>query len=443
MKKIFSLSFLFVFLTSTAFAGTVDLPRTGQTKCYDTSGTEIPCAGTGQDGEIQAGVAWPEPRFTVNADTTIVDNLTGLVWAPDGNIMPNRDPGWDKDFFFTDTANDGKVTWQHALDYVAKLNSENYLGHADWRLPNVNELESLINAGEVNPATWLNTQGFTNVQTHYYYWSSTTDASGLDSAWCVDMWDGHVSQNWKYWHLDILRTAYVWPVRGGQCELFNHSVICLPKTGQTKCYNQLGAHIFCAGTGQDGEIQAGVAWPEPRFTDHGDGTVTDNLTGLMWTKDPILPYGQNEIMWFTALQYIAGMNAGTNPNFGYTDWCLPNRKELHSLIDYSQHDLALPSDYFSTFAYGIRVWSSTTSALRPDGAWIVDMRDGSVLWQQKYFYRNTTGAYVWPVRAGQVQPSTCSTWTDVKAKYQAYKNGQATLRDVIECFQEWRENQMD
>ena len=94
MKNISCLSLLFLFFTTTVFAGTINLPQTGQTQCYDTSGNAINCPGTGQDGEIQAGVAWPEPRFTTNADTTVKDNLTGLVWGPDGNIMPTRDPGW-------------------------------------------------------------------------------------------------------------------------------------------------------------------------------------------------------------------------------------------------------------------------------------------------------------------------------------------------------------
>lgn len=50
----------------------------------------------------------------------------------------------------------------------------------------------------------------------------------------------------------------------------------VPKTGQTTCYDANGSVIPCAGTGQDGDIQAGVAWPDPRFTDNGNGTVTDN-----------------------------------------------------------------------------------------------------------------------------------------------------------------------
>ena len=105
----------------------------------------IACAGTGQDGEIQAGVAWPNPRFTDIGNGTVTDNLTGLMWTKDGNVMASRDPGFDTD---GDTLNNGAVTWQHALDYVAKLNTEAYLGYTDWRLPNVIELESLVHAGQ-------------------------------------------------------------------------------------------------------------------------------------------------------------------------------------------------------------------------------------------------------------------------------------------------------
>jgi hypothetical protein len=57
------------------------------------------------------------------------------------------------------------------------------------------------------------------------------------------------------------------------------------QTGQTTCWETTGSPTNCARTGQDGNIQAGVAWPIPRFTDHSNGTVTDNLTGLIWLKD--------------------------------------------------------------------------------------------------------------------------------------------------------------
>ena len=57
------------------------------------------------------------------------------------------------------------------------------------------------------------------------------------------------------------------------------------KTWQTICYDDNGFVIPCDNTGQDGEYQKGVVWPAPRFTDNEDGTITDNLTGLMWLKD--------------------------------------------------------------------------------------------------------------------------------------------------------------
>lgn len=168
----------------------VQLPKTGQTTCYDDTGSIISCnttTGAGQDAALRKGVAWPSTRFTSNADTTILDNLTGLIWAPNGNIMPTRDNNWDQD----GTVNDGKVTWQHALDYIAKLNDENYLGHADWRLPNRKELNSLINYGQSDNTAWLNSNGFTGVQ-GTCYWSSTTSAKNAASVWYVDIQYGYV-----------------------------------------------------------------------------------------------------------------------------------------------------------------------------------------------------------------------------------------------------------
>jgi hypothetical protein len=144
VRMLFSLVLLLV--PTLAFAGTVQLPQTGQTTCSDTSGTVITCSGTGQDGELQVGAAWPNPRFVDNGNQTVSDNLTGLIWTKDGNVIQARDPGFDTDR----TAGDGLVTWQHALDYIKKLNQENYLGHNDWRLPNVIELESMVSIDQGN-----------------------------------------------------------------------------------------------------------------------------------------------------------------------------------------------------------------------------------------------------------------------------------------------------
>jgi len=188
--SILCIAVILLLITTTAFAGTVQLPHTGQTKCYRGGSPydEIPCAGTGQDGEMRGGSPWPNPRFTVNGDC-VTDNLTGLMWPRNGQLT-------------------GYMTWYSAIDYVNDLT---LCGYSDWRLPNLTELESLANADMSNTATWLNTQGFYNVL-FYGYWSSTSYAYDTFSAWIVDMWDGSVVYDGKV-HNGIYS---VWPVRSGQ-----------------------------------------------------------------------------------------------------------------------------------------------------------------------------------------------------------------------------------
>jgi hypothetical protein len=178
-----------------ALSQAIDLPQTGQTTCYDTAGSVIACPATGQDGDIQAGVAWPSPRFTDNGNGTVTDNLTGLVWLRNANCF-------------------GLRTWATALTDANALASGSCgltdgSVAGDWRLPNVNELESLIHAGEANTATWLNTQGFINVQSDFY-WSSSTYAYNTGFAWVVYMRVGGVYAGYKP------NVVYVWPVRAGQ-----------------------------------------------------------------------------------------------------------------------------------------------------------------------------------------------------------------------------------
>jgi hypothetical protein len=190
-KKLVFLALVLVagFWTGTAFGGAVNLPQAGQFSCYDSSYTAIFCDGTGQDGEILSGEPWPDPRFTVTGDC-VTDNLTGLMWAKNGNL-PN-----------------GTRTWPGALDFAQGLS---LCGYSDWRLPNVNELESLVHSGQSNSATWLNAQGFTNVQSGSYWSSSAFSGAPYTSfVWIVGMhgWvDGNYNGN---------NTTYVWPVRGGQ-----------------------------------------------------------------------------------------------------------------------------------------------------------------------------------------------------------------------------------
>jgi len=375
-KSIFILSVFALLLPAFVWAAyPAEVARTGQTICYDASGAVISCAGTGQDGDWLAGAPWPDPRFIDNGAGTITDKLTGLVWSQNANL-PN-----------------GTKTWQEALDYVAGMNAGTNpnLGYTDWRLPNVNEFESLVNAQLSHPALPFG-HPFANVQSDTY-WSSTSYAYNTVHAWMVDMNGGYVVNNYKS------GSGFVWPVRAGQCGSLGNSIICLPKTGQTSCYNSAGTSVTCSGAGQDGEIQAGVAWPSLRFVDNGE-TVTDSLTGLVWTKNANLA-GSTKT-WQQALDYVKTLNTGS-----HGDWRLPNERELRSLADYSKYGPALPTGHPFTNVQSDTYWSSTTYASSTNNAWIVDMNVGNVYYDhvKAYFY------YVWPVRAGQVVNSIISSTT--------------------------------
>jgi hypothetical protein len=187
---------------------------------------------------------------------------------------------------------------------------------------------------------------------------------------------------------------YVRTVRGGQCGSSGDSVICLPRTGQTVCFNTNGGGINCAGTGQDGDIQAGVAWPEPRFTDNGNGTVTDNLTGLMWTAN-----GTDEKTWPEALDWLKTLKMG-----GYADWRLPNVNELRSLVDYISSFPSLPHENPFVYVQSDYYWSSTSYAYYTTSAWSVYFGDGYV----SYHFKDDAnyGQHVRAVRAGKVGGSS-------------------------------------
>ena len=95
MKKILLIaSICFLAMGGAVSAATIELPRTGQTTCYDASGEEIDCACTGQDGATQVGAELPVPRFTTDYyGLTVVDNLTGLMWPFDSRTPDPYDSG--------------------------------------------------------------------------------------------------------------------------------------------------------------------------------------------------------------------------------------------------------------------------------------------------------------------------------------------------------------
>ena len=372
-----------------AHAATITLPKTGQTKCYDPTGTtanEIACAGTGQDANKLKGADWPVPRFIDNSNGTVTDNLTGLIWLKNANCAATLG-GVVKTTTLTWL---NAITWSNNLkgdNTACTLNDGSVVG--DWRLPNSNELESLVDAQKYNPSLPTG-HPFSNVQANDY-WSSSSYARNTSYAWYVGMSDGYMINYGK------TNNYYVWPVRagqlgdsvisvlpaakdfgalaasgsssqtvtisnsgatsrleinamvlsgtnanqfslnvgdasggtcgsttpiippGGSCTVsvtftpttggekranlrvsgsdvntpnvdiplngYLQGTMLIPKTGQTLCYDMAGTTIACAGTGQDGDKQAGAAQSDPLFTDNGNGTITDKVYGMTWQKD--------------------------------------------------------------------------------------------------------------------------------------------------------------
>jgi len=163
----------------------------------------------------------------------------------------------------------------------------------------------------------------------------------------------------------------------------------VPQTGQTTSY----------ADGDDGDIQAGVEWPTPRFTNRGNGTVRDNLTGLLWLQN--VNCGANPRPWLDALAFastLANGLCGLMDGSVMGDWRLPHIKELQSLVDFSQELPAFPAGHPFTIALNgvTRLWSSTTRQNGEPYAWTIDVRDGLTVIRQKALEPESA----WAVRGG-------------------------------------------
>jgi quinol monooxygenase YgiN len=342
--------------------------KTGQTKCWDSEGEVVPCAGTGADGELHKGAAIPHPRFHDNQNGTVTDNLTGLIWLKDADAF-------------------GERAWADALAKANGLQNgdcglSDDSNEGDWRLPNTLELLSLLDLSNTSGPPLPRGHPFRNV-VGGNYWSSTTVAAATALGWYVAMAVGcHV--------FDLKgNRMHVWPVRGGDESR-------LPQTGQTKCYDPTdprGLEIRCGGTGQDGELRKGMHFPEPRFHDNGDGTVSDRLSGLVWLKNAN-PFGR--LNWEDALDECNSLRDGKHNLKDDSEqgaWRLPNINELLSLLDFDRYGPTLPDKHPFKGVRPTLYWSSTTVASAPTLARFLFIGLGSAVWDHK-----SIQMCVWPVR---------------------------------------------
>lgn len=158
------------------------LPKTGQITQYR----------AGDDGQYEAG--WWKGRLNANnrqrwiaktiaGDDIVVDRATGLMWAADGNLLGC--------YFGL------AINWNGAIDFCEGMGP--FAGFSDWRLPNVKELNSIIEYDAALNAAFLSLiqePPFANTK-HNFYWVSTTDADDITQAYIQNFHDGLIDVDAK------------------------------------------------------------------------------------------------------------------------------------------------------------------------------------------------------------------------------------------------------
>jgi hypothetical protein len=345
----------YVSLPDSRDRGTAGPPLTGANfTAYDGSNPLVSLAATSNDS-LRIKPAVSRDRFTDNQDGTVTDGVTGLVWLKNAGCF-------------------SPANWASALAQVNMLAS-GACGLADgsaageWRLPNINELESLVDVSASHPALTAGNP-FTNVSAAIY-WSSTSyfgGQSGSPNAWAIRMSDGRY-MNDSSSNNKATASNQVWAVKGS-----GGGALRLQSTGQYVKF----------ADGDDGSIQNGIPPTFPRWVDKGDGTIVDTVTGLVWLKraDCI------QQRWANAIGAVHALSSG---QCGLTDgsqagsWRMPSRNEMQSLSDRMENNHADFFDHtylfrdntvfqeaiFSNFLTFQYYWTSTSDAADATKAWTV------------------------------------------------------------------------
>lgn len=222
----------------------------------------------------------------------------------------------------------GEMTIENAIIYCGTLTLG---GHTDWRLPDAQEGFSILNMQYANPA--IDTKIFTKTAAEYW-WTSETQANDATKIWATNAGGG----------------------------VGNHPKAETISAGGTKKF-----HVRAVR-----DINAPATIPK-HYTDNGDGTVTDNLTNLVWQKVP----SNNTYSWEQALNYAESLSfAGAN------DWRVPNIKELQSINDESATSPSVNTTFFNSV--GVKhFWSSTTLPNQTAKAWYWDTQFGITTYDSK------------------------------------------------------------
>jgi hypothetical protein len=346
----FALFWLFVLAAATNSFGW-RIPDTGQTKCYDEAGAEIPCDGTGQDGDYLIN----PPSYTkldangndLEDDATewfmVRDNVTGLIWEVKQNKDEVKDYSnphdadntytWydsNPDTNFGDAGTPGEGT--DTEDFINQINDNNFGGFSDWRLSSGPELRTLLDYDSTGLSPRINNFFFPNTVWDDYW----TSDQGVPS----NIYEGYrryvsFSTSGDYASMFTNANYFVRAVRG-------------PKR------NQNGSLI-----------------------NNSDGTVTDSRTGLMWTRKSF--GGKN---WEDAVSFCTD-----NTLAFYSDWRLPSVRALSSITVLNRRIPSVDTVFFPEFGFRqYKYWGSTKKIVSGNllYPYIFSFFDGEVNYEESY-----------------------------------------------------------
>ena len=293
-------------VTMTNFIGysqtiTYPIVGTGQTISYDTTIAIImPTSGQtfyGQNSNHPGNMR----SYTNNGNGTVTDNITGLMW------QQTEDRNGDGAINFYD-----KLTYSEALAGAATCNTG---GYHDWRLPTIKELYSLAMFFGAEPgpppSTWIKYIDTT------YFSVGTGDVNSLahGSLGTERIIDGQIVSSTLYVSttFGMLETVFGFNFIDGRIKGYPTTYV-VPECGTAK-------HFYVL------YVRGNTAYGANQFVDNGNGTITDNATGLMWMQND----NGTGVLWKDALSYAENLTYA-----GYSDWRLPDTKELQSIVDYTR-----------------------------------------------------------------------------------------------------------
>jgi hypothetical protein len=314
---------------------------TNQTKYYDAlNEIAAPAQGNAFYGQ-NAMYPGNAPHYVDNGDGTITDMVTGLMWqqSPDNNC-------------------DGIINASDKVSYAAAVaGAAGYRlgGHSDWRLPTIKELYSLIEFSGLDPNVEATSgSGLTPFIDTTYFEFGYGDVSAGDR-----IIDGNFVSSTR----SVSKTCgedvdAVFGVNFADGRIKGYPIVFPGKLTTNVFYFRY--------------VRGNTDYGKNKYSDNGNGTISDNATGLMWIQSD----NAKAINWQEALNY-----AENNEFAGYTDWRLPDTKELQSIVDYSRSPAATNSPATDPIFNSTKItneagnedypcyWSSTTHvSMMGDGA---------------------------------------------------------------------------